>query len=197
MSSHFSFFESQFSYICQMKKRILLLLTFSIACAFTATAQGIGVISRTSIYQSLPGFMKDLSMIDSLQGAYENELGKEGQRLQGQIRELLMTYQPSDTENLASIKKRMSPSDTMALKTLFDKNDALKKKGDANNTKLKNMQKEKIDPVLKKIDAAIKKVATQEQLDVMYFLEDVNVGMAYLNERRDYTNAVVEELKKK
>lgn len=141
--------------------------------------------------------MKDLSMIDSLQGAYENELGKEGQRLQGQIRELLMTYQPSDTENLASIKKRMSPSDTMALKTLFDKNDALKKKGDANNTKLKNMQKEKIDPVLKKIDAAIKKVATQEQLDVMYFLEDVNVGMAYLNERRDYTNAVVEELKKK
>lgn len=179
-----------------MKKKLFIVFAIVLGFGFNAKSQNMGVVSRAAIYQSIPNFLSDLKMIDSLQGAYDKEISNESQRLQKQARDLILTYKPQENENLASIKKRMSTSDTMALKTILDKDDALAKKKETYDTKLTKMQKDKIDPALKRIDAAIKKISVQENLDVMYFLEDVNVGMAYLNERRNYTNAIIDELKK-
>ena len=175
----------------------LILVSIFILAAFVAKAQSVGFVSRTTIYQSLPNFMKDLKMIDSLQIAYDNELKKESQALQEQARTMLISYNPKESETIKDIKKRMKPADTMALKRIFDKDASLDKKKAAYNTKLGNLQKEKISPILKHIDETIAVIAKAEQLDVVYFFEDVSQTIAYLNNERDYTTKVIAELKKK
>lgn len=180
-----------------MKKQIILTILGLLLLSGLSHAQGIGVVSRTAIYQSMPSFIKDLQMIDSLQSTFSAEVQKENLRLQDRVRTLLTAYNPKDDESIEAIKKRMSPKDTVALKAAFDDDVALGKKKNSYDTRLARLQQEKVDPVLKKIDEAIKKVAEGEKLDVVYFIEDVNNTMAYFSEKRNYTSQVIAALKAK
>lgn len=174
----------------------LILFSIFLLATFVAKAQSVGFVSRTIIYQNMPSFMKDLKMIDSMQVTYDEELKNESMKLQAQARSLLTSYNPSENETITDIKKRMKPADTMTLKKIFDKDAGLDKKKAAYNTKLANLQKEKITPVLKRIDETIAAIAKAEKLDVVYFFEDVNNMIAYMNNERDYTTKVVAALKK-
>ena len=107
----------------------------------------------------------------------------------------MAAYSPKANETLDMIKKRMTPVDTMALKKVFDDNVALDNKGKNYDAKIAKLQKEKVEPVLAKVDAAIKKLAIAENLDVVYFFEDISTGLAYINEKRNYTEQVIQLLK--
>lgn len=178
-----------------MKKSIFLLVTISVAFCLQSMAQGMGWVNRSEIHKSIPGFLADIKMIDSMQVVYETELMTEGQKLQAQARDIVAAYDPQPNENLAAIKKRMKASDTMALNAIFQKDAALDKKKQNYDTKLQQMQAQKIDPVLTKIAKAIKLVAEEENLDAVYFLEDVSVGLVYINPKRNFTQKVIAKLK--
>lgn len=177
-----------------MKKQFLYLFVALMCLGYVTQAQ-MGFVSRAAIYQSVPGFIKDLTAIDSMQAAYGKEMQLQGDKLQEKARTLMAAYSPKANETLDMIKKRMTPADTMALKKVFDDNLALENKGKGYDTKIAKLQKEKIEPVLTKVDAAIKKLAIAENLDVVYFFEDVSTGLAYINEKRNYTEQVIQMLK--
>lgn len=180
-----------------MKKRIIFAIFGILLFSGVMHAQGIGVVSRTAIYQSMPTFIKDLKMIDSLQSTFSMEIQKENLRLQDRVRSLLTAYNPKEEESIELIKKRMSPKDTLALKVAFDEDLALEKRKKSYDTRLERLQKEKVEPILKSVDEAIKKVAQEANLDVVYFIEDVNNTMAYFNEKKNYTSQVIAALKAK
>lgn len=177
-----------------MKKQFLYVFAILMCLGYAAHAQ-VGFVSRAVIYQSIPGFVKDLTSIDSMQAAYNKEMQVQGERLQEKARLLMASYNPKANETLEVIKKRMSPIDTMALKKIFDDNTALENKGKSYDAKIAKLQKEKVEPVLTKVDAAIKKVALAENVDAIYFFEDVSTGLAYINEKRNYTEKVIQLLK--
>ncbi len=176
-----------------MRKQILYVFLVFMCMGYTVQAQ-TGFVSRAAIYQSIPGFIKDLTMIDSMQAAYNTEIQEQSSKLQEKVRSLMASYSPKANETLEMIKKRMSPADTMALKKVFDDNAALDNKGKNYDAKIAKLQKEKIEPVLTKVDAAIRKIALQENVDVVYFFEDVSTGLAYINEKRNYTEKVIQLL---
>lgn len=177
-----------------MKKQFLYLFAVLMCLGYAAHAQ-VGFVSRAVIYQSIPGFVKDITTIDSMQAAYGKEMQVQGERLQEKARVLMASYSPKPKETLDMVKKRMSPADTMILKKVFDDNVALENKGKGYDAKIAKLQKEKVEPVLTKVDAAIKKVALAENVDVIYFFEDISTGLAYINEKRNYTEKVIQLLK--
>ncbi|GEM_PF-1297506 len=177
-----------------MKKQFLYLFVALMCLGYVTQAQ-TGFVSRAAIYQSIPGFIKDLTIIDSMQSAYNTEIQEQSTKLQEKARSLMANYSPKTNETLEMIKKRMSPADTMALKKVFDDNAALDDKGKGYDVKIAKLQKEKVEPVLAKVDAAIKKLAMAENLDVVYFFEDVSTSLAYINEKRNYTERVIQLLK--
>lgn len=177
-----------------MKKQFLYVFVALMFLGYAAQAQ-VGFVSRAIIYQSIPGFINDLKLIDSMQAVYNKEMQVQGEQLQTKARNLMAAYSPKANETLDAIKKRMSPADTMALKKVFDDNLVLENKGKGYDAKIAKLQKEKVEPVLAKVDAAIKKMAIAENLDVVYFFEDVNTSLAYINEKRNYTEQVIQLLK--
>jgi Skp family chaperone for outer membrane proteins len=177
-----------------MKK--LILCSLLAAAALVAKAQGVGFVSRVIVYQSMPSFMKDLKMIDSFQASFEQDLRSESIQLQEQARAILTAYNPQEKETMADIKKRMKPADTMTLKKIMDKDANMDKKRAAYNTRIDNMQKEKINPILKRIDESIAAVANAENLDAVFFFEEVSHSLAYIKNQRDITEKVIADLKK-
>lgn len=177
-----------------MKKQFLYVFAVLMCLGYAAHAQ-VGFVSRAVIYQSIPGFVKDITTIDSMQAAYGKEMQVQGERLQEKARVLMASYSPKPKETLDMVKKRMSPADTMILKKVFDDNVALENKGKGYDAKIAKLQKEKVEPVLTRVDAAIKKVALAENVDVIYFFEDISTGLAYINEKRNYTEKVIQLLK--
>ncbi|RYD99709.1 MAG: OmpH family outer membrane protein [Sphingobacteriales bacterium] len=177
-----------------MKKQFLYLFV-ALMCLGYAVQGQVGFVSRAVIYQSIPGFVKDLKSIDSMQAVYTKEMQLQGEQLQQKASSLMAAYSPKANETLEMIKKRMSPADTMALKKVFDDNIALENKGKGYDAKIVRSQKEKVEPILAKVDAAIKKMAIAENLDAVYFFEDISTGLAYINEKRNYTEQVIQLLK--
>ncbi|HTO17195.1 MAG TPA: OmpH family outer membrane protein [Edaphocola sp.] len=179
-----------------MKKQISFLVLLLCLSTIIVKAQGIGTVSRVAIFKSLPNFIKDLRQIDSLEKRQNVEIEFERQLLQEQGRGIVNKYNPKEEERMETIKKRMTPEDTMSLKKLLDKGDLLEKKKEAYDKKLADMQKLNIDPMLKKIELSIKAIAVEENLDAIFYIEDINNLAAYLNEKKDFTAKVIAFLKK-
>lgn len=178
-------------------KKIFLSLLILISTCFSATyAQGVGVVSRNEIYKSLPSLIRDIQFVDSMRKKYETEVKFEGAVIQESVEKLVSTYQPKDNESLDILKKRMSVSDTVLLDGYLKRNVELTKKRLAKEKELVDMQKAKIEPTLRKVEAAIKTVSEEKKLDMMFFSEDIGNTLAYVNIKRNFTKEVIAILKK-
>ncbi|HRP90210.1 MAG TPA: OmpH family outer membrane protein [Edaphocola sp.] len=179
-----------------MKKQIALLIVMFCMSIGGLHAQGVGTVSRGAIFKSLPSLMTQMRQIDSLDKKYNVEIEYERQILQEQGRNIVNNYAPKDNETMAVIKQRMKPEDTLSLNKLVAKGEALEKKKENYDKHIANMQKEKIEPILKRIESTIKLVAVQENLDAVFYVEDMANIAAYLSEKKDITSKVIAILKK-
>ncbi len=180
-----------------MKKQFIIILVCLLGLGTQANAQGVGVVSRNLIFQSMPVFVKDLKMIDSLQKKYTLDLNYENQILQEQARKIMVKYNPSEKETFDDVRKKMNKEDGEALDKVIAKIENLDKKKEQNQQYVIKLQKEKIEPILSKIDLIIRGISNEEQLDIMFYIEDIGETAAFISEKKDYTSKVIAKLKSK
>tara|TARA_Y100000385_G_scaffold253398_1_gene277520 strand:+ start:1567 stop:1938 length:372 start_codon:yes stop_codon:yes gene_type:complete len=116
--------------------------------------------------------------------------------LQKKVSELLKPYQPAKNETIAGIKSRMNGMDTIKFNMLLDEEKTLKKKEESYNYMLNFTYNNEIQPIIDKVNDAISNYAKKNKLDGIYILENISPSLAYINEKRIITQAIIDSLKK-
>jgi len=170
---------------------ILLSISTSIA-----NAQNYGYIHRDSILKSIPNYIPKLQTLSSDQKKYASEVKQGMEDLQKKVSELLKPYQPAKNETIAGIKSRMNGMDTIKFNMLLDEEKTLKKKEESYNYMLNFTYNNEIQPIIDKVNDAISNYAKKNKLDGIYILENISPSLAYINEKRIITQAIIDSLKK-
>ena len=170
----------------------LLMIVASIG---SVNAQNFGYIHRDSILKSVPNYLPKLQELSDNQKKYSAEISQGMENLQQKVSKLLQPYKHTEKENLVGIKARMNPIDTVKLNLLLDEEKSLIKKEESYNYMLNFTYKNEKQPILDKVNQAINSYAKKNKYDGIYILENVSSALAYINEDKIITQAIIDLVK--
>lgn len=164
-----------------MKKLILMLMLIAPMATF---AQKFGHINSQTVIESLPEYIKARAEIEGQAKAYENDM----QAMQKEIQSKAEAYDKS-----ASTMNETKRKETEAeLQNLYQK---FQQAQQDNNQALQKMQQEKFQPIMTKLQNAIKNVG---KAGGYVYIMDITSGIPYISETlsKDVTAEVKAELNK-
>lgn len=164
-----------------MKKLILMLMLIAPMATF---AQKFGHINSQTVIESLPEYIKARAEIEGQAKAYDNDM----QAMQKEIQSKAEAYDKS-----ASTMNETKRKETEAeLQNLYQK---FQQAQQDNNQALQKMQQEKFQPIMTKLQNAIKNVG---KAGGYVYIMDITSGIPYISDTlsKDVTAEVKAELNK-
>ena len=177
-----------------MKKLILLMCGLSSILAF---GQKIAYVYSDSILLSVPGYAKSVQNLDSMRQSFVKDIETSQKALQEKYNKLVKPYAFKETEPLPSLKKRMTPADTLGLNLILDDSKQLQNKQQTYNRILQANHNKDIQPILDRVKLVVTEYAQDSGLSAVYSMEQVQQALVYLDMKQNITRAVIGRLKKK
>lgn len=164
-----------------MKKLLMIAL---LVAPMTVFAQKFGHVNTQAVIQSLPDFIKGNGEIESQAKIYENEL----QTMQQEIQKQAAAYEQAAATMSATQKEAKEKE----LQEMYQK---VQQTYQDNQAALQKMQQEKLQPILTKVQNAIKNVG---KAGGYVYIMDVAAGIPYVSETlsKDVTAEVKAEINK-
>ncbi|MCF0192339.1 MAG: OmpH family outer membrane protein [Prevotella sp.] len=164
-----------------MKKLLMIAL---LAAPMTVFAQKFGHVNTQAVVQSLPDFIKSNGEIESQAKIYENEL----KTMQDEIQKQAAAYEQAQATMSATQKEAKE-------KELVELQQKLQQTYQDNQQALQKMQQDKLQPILTKVQNAIKNVG---KAGGYVYIMDVAAGIPYVSETlsKDVTAEVKAEINK-
>ncbi len=164
-----------------MKKLILMLMLFAPVATF---AQKFGHINSQTVIESLPEYVKARAEVEGQAKAYDNDM----QAMQKEIQSKAEAYDKA-APTMNETKRKETENE---LQNLYQKYQQAQQE---NSQALQKLQQEKMQPIITKLQNAIKNVG---KAGGYVYIMDVTSGIPYISETlsTDVTNAVKAELNK-
>ena len=164
-----------------MKKLILMLMLFAPVATF---AQKFGHINSQTVIESLPEYVKARAEVEGQAKAYDNDL----QAMQKEIQTKAEAYDKSSA-TMNETKRKETEAELQGLYQKFQQAQQ------DNSQALQKLQQEKMQPIITKLQNAIKSVG---KAGGYLYIMDVTSGVPYISETlsTDVTNAVKAEMNK-
>ena len=165
-----------------MKK--ILMIALLIAPMTVFAQQKFGHVNSQQIIQSLPDFIKSNGEIEAQAKIYENEL----QTMQQEIQKQATAYEQAQA-TMSQTQKEAKAKELMELQQ------KLQQTYNDNQQALQKLQQEKLQPILTKVQNAIKNVG---KAGAYIYIMDTSAGIPYISETlsKDVTAEVKAEINK-
>ena len=164
-----------------MKKLILMLMLIAPMATF---AQKFGHINSQTVIESLPEYIKARAEIEGQAKAYDNDM----QAMQKEFQSKAEAYD----KNASTMNETKRKETEAELQTLYQK---VQQAQQDNNQALQKMQQEKFQPIMTKLQNAIKNVG---KAGGYVYIMDITSGIPYISDTlsKDVTAEVKAELNK-
>lgn len=164
-----------------MKKLILMLMLFAPIATF---AQKFGHINSQTVIESLPEYVKARAEVEGQAKAYDNDL----QAMQKEIQTKAETYD----KNQSTMNETKRKETEAELQNLYQK---FQQAQQDNSQALQKLQQEKMQPIISKLQNAIKSVG---KAGGYVYIMDVSSGIPYISDSlsKDVTAEVKAEMNK-
>ncbi len=164
-----------------MKKLILMLMLFAPLATF---AQKFGHINSQTVIESLPEFIKARAEVEGQAKAYDNDL----QAMQKEIQTKAEAYE----KNQSTMNETKRKETETELQNLYQK---FQQAQQDNSQALQKLQQEKLQPIMSKLQNAIKNVG---KAGGYVYIMDISSGIPYISETlsKDVTAEVKAEMNK-
>ncbi len=179
-----------------MKNGILLSIAFLFMTFSALWAQGNAYVRRDTLLQELPGYTKALKEFEDMKKIYNEEIKADRDRLSQKLADLFAPYQFKTDEPIESILSRLNPSDKARFGVMEKEADLIDEKTKSYNEIVDKHYKEKVQPLLEKLNKEIENYAVKNKLDMVFILEEIAPALAYINKGRDITPAIIGLIKK-
>lgn len=164
-----------------MKKLILMLMLFAPVATF---AQKFGHINSQTVIESLPEYVKARAEVEGQAKAYDNDL----QAMQKEIQSKADAYD----KNASTMNETKRKETETELQNLYQK---FQQAQQDNSQALQKLQQEKMQPIISKLQNAIKNVG---KAGGYVYIMDISSGIPYISETlsKDVTAEVKAEINK-
>lgn len=164
-----------------MKKLILMLMLFAPVATF---AQKFGHVNAQAVMESLPDFIKARAEVEGQAKAYDNDL----QAMQKEIQTKAEAYD----KNASTMNETKRKETEAELQGLYQK---FQQAQQDNSQALQKLQNEKMQPIVTKLQTAIKNVG---KAGGYVYIMDLSSGIPYISETlsKDVTAEVKAEINK-
>lgn len=164
-----------------MKKLILMLMLFAPVATF---AQKFGHVNAQQVMESLPEFVKARAEVEGQAKAYDNDL----QAMQKEIQSKAEAYEKT-ASTMNETKRKETETE---LQNLYQK---FQQAQQDNSQALQKLQNEKMQPIVAKLQTAIKNVG---KAGGYVYIMDLSSGIPYISETlsKDVTAEVKAEMNK-
>ncbi|WP_298642876.1 OmpH family outer membrane protein [uncultured Prevotella sp.] len=164
-----------------MKKLILMLMLFAPIATF---AQKFGHINSQTVIESLPEYVKARAEVEGQAKAYDNDL----QAMQKEIQTKAEAYD----KNQSTMNETKRKETEAELQNLYQK---FQQAQQDNSQALQKLQQEKMQPIISKLQNAIKSVG---KAGGYVYIMDVSSGIPYISDSlsKDVTAEVKAEMNK-
>ncbi len=179
-----------------MKSKLFFLLVFSFYGVSSILAQGNAYLRRDTLLKELPGYTQAIKEFDDLKKMYNDEIKADRERLNQKVVDLLKPYQTKEGETPESIIGRLSPADASRFSVMEKEAGLIDEKTKSYNDIVDKHYKEKVQPLLDKLNAEVEKYAVKNKLDMVFILEEIAPALAYINKGKDITPALIGLVKK-
>lgn len=179
-----------------MNVRFLYLMAILFFTVSGIYAQGHAYLRRDTLLQELPGYSKAIREFEDMKKMYNEEVNADRERLNQKIGELIASYQFKTDEPVESLVSRMNPSDQARFGVIQKEAELLEEKVKSYNQIVEKHFKEKVQPLLDKVNQEIENYAKKNKLDMVFILEEIGPSLAYVNKGRDITPAIIALVKK-
>lgn len=175
----------------KMKRNIISLLAICLLATVNVQAQSVGYIHLDSVLNALPGYEAAMSAIAAERELYNSEVGDDMTSVDAKLQKVISPYNAQEDETLASVLSRMNTSDSLAVNMILAENALIESKKKTYSSMLLSKYNREVQPLLDNLDAALKKYAKSNNLDAIYKIETMAAQLAYLDERKIITNAII------
>lgn len=159
--------------------------------------QKVAYVYSDSILLSVPEYAKNMQKIDSIRQSFVKDIETSQKALQEKYSKLVKPYAPKETETLPSLKKRMTPADTLGLNLILDDNKQLQNKQQIYDRMLQANQNKDIQPILDRVKLVVTEYAQDNELSAVYSMEQIQQALVYVDMKQNITRAVIGRLKGK
>ena len=175
-----------------MKKTVtLLLLAITSITSLSVSAQNVGYINSDSVLIMTPGYLEALQSVAKEENKYETELKNNQAELKNKLDALVSKYNVKEGETFASLKARMSPTDTLSLSMIQTENALVANKKKTYEAMISSTYAENVQPILDKVNATIADYAKKNGIDAIYAMENLGDQLVYLNKERIITADII------
>lgn len=174
------------------KTRIIFFFLLLGGCITNLFAQGNAYIRRDTLLQVLPGYTSQVNTFDSLKTAFGEELKMEQQKLEKKANALFAAYNPKSEESTEALLGRMSQVDISRYNLLQKESALLDERGKSYNQILETHYKQKVQPLIEKLNKVIETYALKNKYDMIFILEDIAPALAYVNKGKDVTLPIIQ-----
>jgi Skp family chaperone for outer membrane proteins len=154
----------------------------------------IAYIEEAVILKAATGYVQNSNDIDSLKTVYSKEIQDAKTTLQKNIDSLLAPYKLSSEVSLQDIKTRLNPADLGKFELYTKENDLITKATTNYNLVLTTMYQQKVQPILTKINKAIEDYAKTNGIKIVYNVDKIAPGLAYIDKGINITAAIVKAI---
>ncbi|NDV46154.1 OmpH family outer membrane protein [Paludibacter sp. 221] len=175
-------------------KKIVLLFLLSVSTSFVFSQQ-FAYISRDSILTSIDDYNKNLLQLDSLKTNYTQELDYMQEQLKQRYNQLLAPYGLTGQESIEDIQSTIEPMDSITFSILLQEDQMLQTKAKSYDNMLNFVFHRDIQPLLDKVNKTITSYSKKNKIDIVYIIEELSPGLAYINEKKNITGEIIKLLK--
>lgn len=171
-----------------MKSILCVIIFFT---SLFSNAQNVAYIHQDSILAALPSYKKNVTKLDSIGKAYQEEIKTAKEQWNQKLATLLKPYNVKENEDLNAIKLRMSSIDTTSLSILIDEDKIIGKRAQNFDNMINSMFKSDVQPLLDKVNKVIEDYAKKNKIDYVLVIEQIRPALAYIDRRKNITKHIV------
>lgn len=179
-----------------LKQNLLLLLIIVPFLAKSqknkpATPKTIAYIVQTKILKSVKDFEKNTKEIDSLKKLYASEIQESANKLDVKITLLLKPYEISNKETIEAIKLKLNQNDSAKFELYIKENELIQNASKNYDLMIKTIYEQKVQTIINKVNAAIEAYAKTNKIAVVYILENISAGLAFIDKGINITDNII------
>jgi Skp family chaperone for outer membrane proteins len=169
-------------------KKVLLIL--SLAGFLTATAQKNAYIEQTELLKSLKGYEENVKLVDSTKKVYSQEIQDAQKKLNDKFQALIKNYNVTDKDTDETLKAKLSDLDKSKFELYQDESKMIEKSTKNYDLMLQTLFKDKVQPLLDKLNNSIDTYAKKNKIDMVFILENIQPALAYIDKSKNITSEI-------
>lgn len=167
----------------------LLIFNFSFA-------QKVAFVNETKLLEAVPGYREALAETDEIKKHYSQEIKEAQDKLQIKVQELLKNYKTDDTTTTEQLENMLSEKDNERYALLKEENELLQKQTLIKQKQYNTAYKDKVGTILEKVNKSVKEYCHKNKIEILYKIDVLQQALAYYDESKDVTEAIIVLVKK-